>query len=255
MEKEKENQKNYWYSLYDRIPEQPVIPGARNANALDVEGESYPLVENPSFLSGAALNRLNNIARRHSVSLFIVLQAAFNQYLSQLTGKTMITFAMQSFGRDILEGAEDQIGLYARMNLVTSIFKGDDAFDEVLVKVKKANEDMQRCTSFSLLDAFQSMVPPEEHKLGNFCRFILEYNDSNGYYTTNYSSDLLSKLSFSIETIQNKDRTQFINTDMKLFFFNLKEAVDFKVLYNGDRYDRQAILDFIHGYADRLENL
>ncbi len=246
-----EEHKKYWNDLYKQLPSGLIIPGIKDpVNG----GQRYDIVRIFPWMPKEVVEGLNTLSSRYATGMFVILQAMFNLYIYQLTQQGDIVICTQTHGRDVLEGAEEQIGVYARMSVIRTVLDDADSLISTIKKVKTANEDMQQYWAYSLLDTFQSRVPAEQHKLSSFSKFTLEYLDTNGYYSRNISPEntAAATADINISILEEPEKKLMINTDMKLIFMLTRDHMDFKIIYDTDRYDLNTINGFVNGLREHI---
>ncbi|MBD0254139.1 MAG: hypothetical protein ICV83_00350 [Cytophagales bacterium] len=241
--------KAYWHSLYNALPGPVTIPGAgtRASHAERVcRQEVFRLPK-------ALLEGIHHLSRKHSTTAFIVLQAAFKQYLSNLTGQRDLVIGTQVFGRDFLEGSEDQIGLYARMCAVRSIMRPTDSFEAAIRTVKKSNEDTQTYWAYPLFDMFQELMAEQPTEMDSFWKFHLQYQDGSLSAAADSEAPAAAPGNrFAIEEVP-KEVNISINLDMKLQFFHAKEHMTLKVTYDNNVYPSRLIGELMHNFVGFID--
>jgi len=242
-ERNYEAHKNHWCHLFSQPPSQFIIPGVERVNfevskrILKEEFMEFPADIIPTLLS---------IAKRHNVTLFLILQALFNAFLYYKMGKNDILVGTYVTGRDFA-GTEDQIGCYAKTVLIRTVLEKGDSFSDIIKKVKKSNEDMSRYTAFSLEDLLENTAPPERRRGTAFQNINLLFADIS---TAPYYTGGCENLQFRIRPFQMKPVTGLISEDMQLCFLSFQNNLQIKFQYDGSLYNQKIIQNVGHQYID-----
>jgi amino acid adenylation domain-containing protein len=109
----------------DRL--RPIIPSFR--------GQRRPFA-----LEAASVAALRELTRRHRVTLFMVLLAAFKSLLHRYTGQTDIALGTPVANRP-LTAMEDVIGFFANTLVLRTDLEGDPTFAELLARVRRTTLD------------------------------------------------------------------------------------------------------------------
>ncbi|MBO9729963.1 MAG: hypothetical protein J7623_15105 [Chitinophaga sp.] len=254
IKKNGEAHKAYWENRFPHLPEDLVIPGVK-PGMIGSEKHCYDARKLSAFLSREVIEQLHLIASKHQTGLFVVIQVLFKLYLRKITGQEDIVIGLQGFGRDILMDAEDQIGVYATTSVIRTIFSGEESLAATIEKVKLSNADMHTYSATTLLETMQSKVPPPDNRIGRFTKVLLDYLDSNGFFTRNENttSDTPQVADMDIVPLSELPKKFVINTDMKCFFMYINNQMDFKIIYNADMYEEPVITSFVDGLRNFMQ--
>jgi len=248
-----ESHKHYWELMYSQLPDEMIIPGARNRAEAGKDKKNCQCTL--SELPVATAQKVNDLSKKYSVSLFIVLQAAFKAFLFHLTGQYDILIGTEVFGRENLVGIEEQIGFYSRTNVIRTVLEEKDSFRDVIAKVRRSNDDMVQYRAFSLLNALSALMPLTCPNLYcSYLKFTLNFKDATGFHVNNIHT-LHSALSDSLDVTLLPDLRGHaeINWDMDLDFYNLKERIELKIIYDSNTYDLPAVEQFVAGYFSYID--
>lgn len=249
-----DSHRKYWNDLYDHLPHELIIPGAKKnkgrADQKICKIEEFPI---PLGLN----NRISTLANEFSASIFVIIQATFKAFLRHITGQTDIVIGTYVFGRKY-PGIEDQIGCYARTALLRTTFDNADSFHNILLKVKKANEDMQTYTAYTLLDACEAMLPDKVNIYGSFWKINIQYEDLGNSFAE--QGNLIDDISHSLGigfTERVREKNSHIAIDMSLQFLREGENMGLSIHYDSSTYDSSSIRIFAAdylAYADEITN-
>jgi non-ribosomal peptide synthetase component F len=245
--------KNYWKKLYTSLPGDLIIPGEKHRGTDKI---SLRICEIETIdLPKETLEFIRSVSRDYATSIFITLQATLKSYLFQITGQKDIVIGTQVFGRDHLKDLENQIGFYAKMNLLRTVLDEGDSFEDCIKKVIKSNEDMQTYTAFTLLDAIEEMLPAGQHVTGTFWKLTAQYQDINGFLNKSPLTNAIPNNLFKIYSIPRPGQNKIHNVDLKLNFIKATEKIILEIIYNVDLYDVEVIKDFLSGYVNHVKNI
>jgi amino acid adenylation domain-containing protein len=120
----------YWRERATGLPALR-LPGCRTR----VAGGSGWAAQRSARLPLPALAALKALARRHGVTLFMLLLAAYQALLSRLTGETDLAVASAIAGRDH-PGLQGLIGFFLNLLLLRTDLAGDPRTPELLARVR-----------------------------------------------------------------------------------------------------------------------
>jgi hypothetical protein len=245
-----ETDRQYWKStLQEQWPGELLIPGAKRIGK--PPGSRVGKVEKFDLPARLA-QTLTSLTAKYATGTFNVIQAIFNSYLYRITGQHDLVFGTLMFCREDMEGAEEQIGYYSRMNLIRTVLAPGDKFEVVIRKVIRSNDDTRVHSSFPLIEVMKEMLPPDQHIRGSFWKIDMQYSDMKGYVdkTTGKEEE---ELPFSINRTVGTLPTEDINSDMKLEFIMLNNNLKLKVIYDIDEYDYVTIESFVNGLVEHID--
>ncbi|MBO9201551.1 MULTISPECIES: non-ribosomal peptide synthetase, partial [Niastella] len=235
--------KNYWQSLYPALPGKLHIPGR-------LSFDEKPMAERKGgskkfWYTEETIEKLNQLARAHSVSLFVVLQATCKTYLARITGQYDIMIATYVFGRDYL-GAEEQIGSYARTVLIRTVFDEKDSFTDGLHKVIRSNEDMRTFRACTLREHLEEIGFPFIQPGATCWQINMQFADTTGIYL---SQTELGEISQVIKRGPPRRPGKFIlPIDMQFQFHRSNEGLSLNIQYDTSLYDITTIEELAAGY-------
>jgi len=249
---ERDYHRNYWKNLYQSLPEEMIIPGAkRNTSSIHekiCKTEQFSL---PKDL----VKVLTNFSRQFSTSLFVILQAAFNSFFRDKTGLNDIVIGTYVFGRDYSE-CEHQIGCFAKTVLIRTILKDQDDFNEVIMKVKKSNEDTKLYTAFTLIDAFFEMLYPSKNINGTFWKINMQYNTISKSQLQNSVIEDKSEDRLDLEFVSGRRKVNtYIASNMQLNFSQIDQNIKLLVEYDSSLFDANAIKKLIGDYLTYMNEV
>jgi hypothetical protein len=231
--------RSYWNSLYDRLPDDLIIPGARRNN-LDL---SKRIRKTERFeIDREIRGFFSRLARKFNTSTFVILQAVFKAFLASKTDQYDIAIGSFIFGRDH-QDASEQIGCYASTVLIRTRFSGDDSFAEIVRKVKKSNEDMQTYNSYTLIDASKAHLQKPEDLFGSFWKVNILYSDDGPYYIKESKTlqDLSKRLAVEVTPRKPEDHDTLMTIDLVLDYSPAADGIALTVSYDSSTYDAHAI--------------
>lgn len=244
-----EAHKNYWHGLYKTVPAKLIFPSSRrDSNAkLNKECASQKFTILRSLKAD-----MSNLAKKYSVSMFVIFQSAFNSFIYKITGNNDLIFATQTFGRENFNDSGEQVGLFTAMYLIRSIIKTTDSFADIITTVKKSNEDMKKYRACRLEDALYQMLP-NRNSIRDFFNVVVNYEEGTGYYVKrdNYNY----KLYLNFEPIVNNIEKVHINCDFELKFINHEDHLNLIVSYNRNFISSVDAINLIEKYILHLEEL
>ena len=240
-----DSHKKYWNDLYDHLPHELIIPGAKKNEGL-VDQKICKIEE---FQIPAGIRtKMDTLAKEFSVSLFVIIQATFKAFLRYITGQTDIVIGTFVFGRNY-PGVADQIGCYARTVLIRTIVDNADSFHDIILKVKQANEDMQTYTAYTLMNACEAMLPDKANINGSFWKINLQYEDLGDSFVE--QGNLIDDISHSLGidfTDRVCEKNSHIPIDMSLQFFCTDKNLDLSIHFDSSTYDSSSIRIFAADY-------
>ncbi len=247
-QKDFDRHRPYWEELYYAPQPQLIFPGAKKIVRKPVER----VLRTANFIfPKALLDRFCHLSEEFSVSLFIVLQTAFNLYVHQQTGKKNIILGTYISGRD-LPGIENQIGCYAKTGLIRTVVEDNDSFADVIEKVKAANEEMKRHTAFTLYHPCMLEDVLDKQKScfqSNAASYTPFWNISILFEDVGVAVDTASEPTISIERINQKTNSHVAH-DMLIKFSCLKTSLEIYAVYDGSLYDAETMQAIMSGYVE-----
>lgn len=250
MERDGVGQQQYWRALYDHLPEELLIPGARKRTGVLCRHGKKAFFG----LDGEGLSRLRDLAGQQDTSLFIVLQASVLLYLFRLTGGRDILAGTVLFGRNGAAGIEDQIGCYAYTDLIRVVFDSDDNLDQAIRKVKRSNEDMNRYNVHTLFMAMSELYAPGEHVISPFWNLNLDFMDSSGRRVSRPLFRDFPMPDIQFDSLPDKTASTVTDMDLKIKFVDRDDKLEIRVHYDADLYDTTTIDHLMQGYLKYIDS-
>jgi len=246
-------QRHYWESLFDRLPGELILPGARDSG----EPGAFRNAKQAVFvLSGEPLAGLNGLAGKFETSLFIILQAALKLYIYRVSGQHDLVFSMICFGRDQMPGIEDQIGYFSYTDLVRTVLDAGDSFSDVVRKVKRSNNDLKENNIYPLVTFLEGMMPQGKPlNTAVFWKIDVGYADKLGFALDSSENDDLIPSGLVVDYVNGAREELFTDQDLKINFLNYRHRVDIMVQYDSNRYDEPAIAALFGGYMTFMTSL
>lgn len=237
--------RNYWQSTCSKLPEDIKIPGEHLLKQLSRRPVGYAQYH----CSESETDGLELLATKFKVSLFILLQSVFNQYIQQYAGARELVIGTMLFNRDFFIGLENHIGPFARTYVIRTELPSSD-FSEIVGAVKKANEDTKRYAGFALLDVLSEMLPENQTIQGSFWKFNLYYQDAAFGLKDFKNKNKLAHLNAELYPLIPRDN--LLNINIELRFIKRISGIDIKVSFDKEMYTPLAINSLIKGFLSSL---
>ncbi|GLZ28517.1 hypothetical protein Lesp02_07070 [Lentzea sp. NBRC 105346] len=125
---------DYWLERLAGLPDQLVLPFDRPRPAI----QSYRGATRDFTIEPTLLNGLNELARTHGVSLFMVLQAGLAALLTRLGAGTDVPIGSPIAGR-VDDALDDVVGLFINTLVLRNDVSGDPSFAELLQRVRETD--------------------------------------------------------------------------------------------------------------------
>lgn len=123
---------------------------------------------------------VQQLARDHGASLFMVFAAAFNLVLSRYTDQSDIPIGVPMLGRPEKE-LEAVVGMFINMVVLRSDLSGDPSFSELIERVTDGTlelYDHHEVAFTDVVDAVQPVRDPDRNPLFQVCLQMLSQNNS-----------------------------------------------------------------------------
>ncbi|MDN5549001.1 MAG: condensation domain-containing protein, partial [Rhodococcus sp. (in: high G+C Gram-positive bacteria)] len=130
---ESSRQINYWRRALADLPDQLDLPTDRPRPAV----ASNHGAKHHFQISERTTRKLNELARSRSVSLFMVLQAAYATLLSRISGTSDIAIGAPIGGRGD-QALNDVIGMFVNTLVLRTEVDPNERFDELLARVRES---------------------------------------------------------------------------------------------------------------------
>jgi len=247
-----EADRRFWLSRFDRLPDELQLPGVRENNGVMRSRTGRTII----FSLAGKNSVLNGLAGKHGTSLFVVLQALLQLYLVKLTGRRDIIIATEVFGRDLIAGSENQIGFYAVMKLVRTVFEHGDTVSEAIERSRQSNEEMSRHVAFSLMEATEELLGAGVSVFDTACKITLGYMDLNGFLPGGGAEEQDTSWMpvIGLPEVEEKTGDETTGCDLNIRFINKKDELDLHVLYDAAAYDETAVRGIIEGFIAFVGN-
>jgi hypothetical protein len=238
----------FWKELYPGLPDRVDIPGRKRVDPGPM-GERERQRLSVVFSDGLR-DRLLVLSKEYGVTIFVLLQATFITYISRKTGARDILAGTAVSGRDFPE-TYDQIGSYARNDLIRVRLEGNERFAEVVEKVRIANENMQHYRAFTLGDAIREMMAPGE-SWDPFWKFCLNYLDISLFHGYMMRDRLLEGLNMEMAPVPFF-RNPVMPMDMFIDFVHANSRIEMNVQYDSSGYEPAFMEGFLADYLRHAE--
>lgn len=233
--------KKYWQGLYNTLPPELIIPGAKQEDTPPHE----KLTGLASFyFDEETFRKIRALAGELSVSFFIILQASFKKFLCHATGQSDIAIGTSIAGRDH-EGAQYQVGCYAKTMLIRTVFNPADTFRQLVEKVKQSNSDMRTYQAFSLYDALRGLRPAGYKGSAHFQKINMYYEDNTSIENAGAQEGSPDEV---LLVPVKRNVNSHVPIDLQLFFFASPKRLELEVQYDSSLYTAQAINKLVADY-------
>ena len=241
----------YWKRLV-KDPVKMVLPGSADVSPKRDIAERMSNTRKFA-LSKERIEPLQAFARDYSVSLFVILQAAFKAFLFRTTGQKDFLIGTYIFGREHI-GTEDQIGCYAKTVLIRTILDPLDRFHDVIVKVAESNNEMRNYNIQPLQGAFERMKYQEENIVGSSWNVNILFNDTyHGYLAEEDSgSPLIRNLELDFTTVLQVFPSYMV-IDLQLNFMKSDKTLDLFVQFDTSAFTTAAVTELIGKYFEFID--
>lgn len=245
------NHRSFWKNLYSTVPQELVIPGCKGNLSVDLN-KRYRQRSNFK-ISDSIHYKMNELARDYSTTLFIILQATFKSFLYCITGQNDLVIGTDVAGRDYLE-MEEQVGNYARTELIRTTFENTDLLSDAIRKVKVSNEHMKEFRAYTLKDAIGELLP-NGVGIESFRKIDMHFADINGFYLNQNAFTHLSK-HLNLEFSQrSRERYKLIPVHMILNFVNTKDSLRLEIISDSSKYEDKDISILFNDYQTYVQTL
>jgi Condensation domain len=235
--------KEYWSNKYSKVPGKLNLPYRKRLHS-DI---SIKLLKSSLFhYSKDLTDKISCFSRQNLVSLFEILQATIKGFLFWKTAQEDILIGTDILGREY-SGMDNQIGCYAKAAVIRTVFTIGDTFNDIVLKVKKSNEDLKNYKAYSLADHLSELLP-SVLTYGDFWTMNLYYNDENAAGFNEFLKTV-SALDFSVEAME-KVKNALTPVDMQLRFIKTKTGINLEVGYDSSSYDEIGVMHFFGEYFD-----
>ncbi|MBL6446756.1 hypothetical protein JMN32_10565 [Fulvivirga sp. 29W222] len=238
-----ESHKKYWKTKFPELPNEFISPINQITNAVR---NNVP--ENTSLaIDQTLLEKVNCLAKEHSTTAFIILQAVFHIARLKKTRQEDTIIGTALFNRDHPD-FKNQIGYYADIVLIRTVIKSTDNFHEIVQTVKRANDDNIDFRAHSLMDHTWRLIKAEGRTMtGHYWKFNLRYEDHRNNPIIATESELLR-----FQQVKS-DQDEHINLDIDCHFLvDRNSTLSLKVRYDSGLYDTDGIHSFIRLFEKTL---
>jgi Condensation domain/TubC N-terminal docking domain len=239
--------KRYWESLYNFLPPELKIPGARKSfSPLKDKMAGIEVLQLPSD----TVNVLTVFAKKFSCTTFIIFQAFFKSFLELKTKQTDLVIGTYVFGRKFAD-SEDQIGCYSYTVIIRTLLESNEPIERIIQKVKKSNDDMQSYTAYTLMQRCEAMLRADQKISGTFWKINLVYNDTDVVksYTeqSNSVKDLGEVLDVKVRAKEYKTHP-YIPIDMHWDIYRSRTGMAVQIQYDTSLYEAVTIKTFANEF-------
>lgn len=236
MDKDLEGQKQFWLSKY--AGEIPVInlpyDYVRSAT-LCFEGKSVGFL-----LDAPTTAALKTLAQKESVTLFMVIMAAYATFLHKISGDEDIVIGTSSSGRSHPE-LQHVIGMFVNTLAVRSFPKGMKSFEEFLQEIKEETLQIFKNQAYQFNDLVQQVVRKRDFSRNPLFDVMFVWQNME-------IKDLEAKgLTFS--SYEYHHRTS--KFDLMLMGYEIQDQIYFKFEYSTHLFKPSTIERFI-GFFERI---
>jgi len=235
--------KRYWAHLY---PANNLLWQDKQEEILTNKME-IGVAENVVFtLPEALYDCFNRFSVSLGCTLFTVLQASWYLFSYKATGCPDVIVGTYVSGRDV-PGVEEQIGCYAKTEIIRCVIDEDDSFETVIHKVKKANQDMADHSDYSLKrylgDLLKGQINGPFWNTNIFYESVSESSvgGDDDLFTAN---GILIKEAFSQDDI----KLDTIFNEKQLHFRKTAHGIDLSINYNTGKITNKEMLGMVDDY-------
>lgn len=237
-----ETDRKYWSEKYSQAPPKVLIPGMKQE---EVPVTKKVIEFETSDLPGSILDSVNFLSKKFGISLFEVLQGAFNYYLLRETGQPDILIGTYVLGRDY-PGCDAQIGCYAKTVLIRTVLEPDDSFATCLRKVARSNHDMRARTSYPLRYFLEELLPGGIRSGNAFWNINLQFSDGRKKWKP---QDAAPYDGPGVRLLPDYPGNSLVQYDMQLSFILRENRLQLYTVYDGYSFTADVVKSFISSFS------
>ncbi|NDJ21054.1 amino acid adenylation domain-containing protein [Nostoc sp. B(2019)] len=234
-----QTQLSYWKQQLEGIPAALQLPTDRPRPTVQTSHGAQQSIE----LSETVIEQLKAIARQKSITLFMLLLAAFQTFLYRYTGQDDIAVgsAIANRNRDEIKGL---IGFFVNTLVLRTDMSGDPTFDELLTRVKKVALGAYTHQDLPFDQLVEALQPERDTSRTPLFQVMFNVQD--------YSQlPEMPGLTLSLLKIETKT-AQF---DLSLSIDILEKEVMASFEYNTDLFDAATITKMLRHFQNLLSSI
>ncbi|MFI5756581.1 amino acid adenylation domain-containing protein [Streptomyces sp. NPDC051569] len=231
-------QLDYWRGRLDGVTGTE-LPSDRTRPAVRSGDGAYV----PFSLPAEAVRRLEELAQRHGVTLFMVLLAAFNATLARHTGSEDIAIGTPIAGRTRRE-TEPLIGYFVNTLLIRTDLSGDPTFTELLARVRATSLEAYQHQELPFEALLQELRPERDLSRNPLFQIMFTLGDEE---TATLS--LPGLVAEPVRTVVTKSRF-----DVNFSLTRRGGGVDGFLIYATDLFENASIERFVDHFQRFLRN-
>lgn len=234
----------YWHNLYKQLPPTLIMPGAKQLADQPLAIRIRRRI--PVAFPEACRRNLQMLSKTYNTTLFVLLQATFKTFIYCKTGISDLLIGTIVSGRDTPESYQ-QIGSYARTELIRSVFHQDTSFSEAILCVKKANEDLAHFKAYTLTNVIESLMQNGQ-PFEDFWKINMLFSDTSIFHTTHGGyNELMDGLDMRITPMMDPSNA-LMPLHMILDFVNMESKLILDVQYDSSLYEEDVIQNLFADY-------
>ncbi|HLP57748.1 MAG TPA: condensation domain-containing protein, partial [Candidatus Deferrimicrobium sp.] len=253
-----EKLRDYWGRQFnDQIPILQLPYDKKRPRVQSYNGETAVF-----SISGITTAKLRTTAEENDVTLFMVLLASVNIFLSFYSGQNDIIIGTPVSGREHPD-LENQIGFYLNTLALRTQFKEEETFTQLLAAIKKVALgafEHQIYPFDKLIDELKIKRESGRHPL--FDVMVDMINLTQTPHPHHHPQESLNHAQAQVEQAENDETLEFLETskprakfDLVIYFYEKLKNINVAFEYNTDLFERQTIVRMVNRYRGLLSDI
>jgi hypothetical protein len=241
----KEEHRKYWEQLFQSLPPELILPYTIHGGLVNTKDRRH-MTQHIHF-PDPLRKQLQALASRFNTTLFIILQASFTSYLYYKTGINDILAGTHVSGRDYPE-SYDQIGCYARTEIIRTVFDRDESYAGAIEKTIQSNFEMVTYRAYTLTDAINALLPAGT-TYSKFWKVNFHFVDNGILHASeNVKNIFADGAPLQLEPIVDTRRHSSIQLDLILKFIKTAEQLSVGIHYDRSVFIPEQVTVMIQEY-------